>query len=248
MDEVEFELLEQIDETHWWFRGKRALLRALVGRGPIGRRVLDLGCGTGGALQAWSNEASCFGVDLSPRALSICKRRGLSRLARADLCSVPFAPESFDTIFVLDVIEHLDDDAAFMERARELCVPGGRIIVAVPAFQLLWSKHDVTYHHKRRYTATQLDKVLRTAGFVPERVTYTNFFVFPVAAVWRILSYRLGLGRWAPETDFWPVPEWLNALLTAVYRFESLLIERWNLPFGVSVVCIARARGSSNDD
>jgi hypothetical protein len=74
----------------------------------------------------------------------------------------------------------------------------------------------------------------------PERVTYANFFVFPIAAVWRILSYRLGLGRWAPETDFWPVPGWLNTLLTALVRLEARILRVANLPFGVSVVCVAR--------
>ena len=77
-----------------------------------------------------------------------------------------------------------------------------------------------------------------------ERITYTNSLVFPVAAVWRILSYRLGLGRFAPSHDFWPLPRPINALLVAVYRFEAWLLQRLDLPVGVSVVGVARASRS----
>jgi hypothetical protein len=90
--------------------------------------------------------------------------------------------------------------------------------------------------------------VVRSAGLRCERLTYTNFFVFPVAVVWRLLSYRLGLGRFAPSNDFWPVPGWLNALLSAVYRLEAWILRRGlDLPFGVSVVCIARPADGAPD-
>jgi SAM-dependent methyltransferase len=241
MDDAEFELLEKIDDRHWWFLGKRALLHALVPDGSAGRRVLDLGCGTGGLLRDDPLAGVCFGVDRSARALSVCRRRGHRLLARADLAAVPFGAAAFDTVLALDVIEHLDDDVALLAQCRELVGLEGRVVVAVPAFRLLWSQHDVTYRHRRRYTARELARVVRRAGLRCERLTYTNFFVFPVAAVWRLLSWRAGLGRFAPRTDFWPVPGWLNALLTAVYRAEAWLLRRGvDLPFGVSVVCIAR--------
>jgi SAM-dependent methyltransferase len=248
MDDREFELLEQIDDSHWWFLGKRALLHALVPAGAAGRRVLDLGCGTGGVLRDAPMGGACFGIDRSARALSVCRRRGHALLARADLAAVPFGAATFDTVLALDVIEHLDDDVALLASCRELVGRAGRVIVAVPAFGLLWSQHDETYHHRRRYTARQLERVVRAAGLRCERLTYTNFFVFPVAAVWRLLSYRLGLGRFAPGNDFWPVPAWLNSLLSAVYRAEAWLLRRGlDLPFGVSVVCIARPADEAPD-
>jgi hypothetical protein len=85
--------------------------------------------------------------------------------------------------------------------------------------------------------------VIRAAGLTPERRTYTNALLFPLAALWRILSYRLGLGRFAPETDFWAVPAWLNGLLTRLYDLEAWLLLRFDLPVGVSLVCIARRDG-----
>ena len=240
MNDEEFRLLEEIEESHWWFVGKRMSLRALFDGYPKGLRLLDLGCGTGGILRDWMIDNSCAGVDRSELALKICKKNGFDSLVRGDLAHLPFKPNSFDVVLLMDVIEHLPDDVTFLRNVSHVCSKGGRVIIAVPAFQLLWSQHDVTFKHHRRYGAAQLERVARAAGLEPERTTFTNSLLFPVALVWRLLSYRLGMGRFAPKHDFWPIPRWLNALLTQVYRVEAWLLRRIDLPIGVSVVCIAR--------
>lgn len=240
MNDREFRLLEEIEEDHWWFVGKRQLLRSLLADSHAGERVLDLGCGTGGILRDLMPHFRCVGMDRSELGLRICRDRGFGNLTRGDLREIPFRSSSFDTVLLMDVIEHLDDDEDLLRRAAELLDAGGRIVVSVPAFQWLWSQHDVTFQHRRRYTARSLECAVRRAGLVPERVTYTNFAVFPVAAVWRSLSRRTGLARIAPPHDFWPAPRWLSALLAVVYAFEGWLLRRLNLPVGVSVACIAR--------
>jgi len=240
VNEAEFRLLDQIEEDHWWFVGKRMILRALLCDLATGSRILDLGCGTGGILRDRMDRSVCVGVDRSSLALQICARRGFSTLARADLTRLPFREGSFDVLLLMDVIEHLDDDVEFLRAASQLVEEGAQVVVAVPAFSLLWSQHDETFEHRRRYTASQLEAVIRAAGLKPERTTYTNSLLFPVAAVWRILSYRLGIGRFAPKHDFWPIPAWLNLLLLQFYRVEAWLLERRDLPVGLSVVCIAR--------
>lgn len=240
MKEAEFRLLERIEEDHWWFVGKRLILRALLDGQPVGARLLDLGCGTGGILRDWTDRGACVGMDGSPLALRICKRRGFSVLARGDLERLPFRDGAFDTIVLMDVLEHLDDDRGLLRGAARLCAPGGRVVVSVPAFQLLWSRHDETFGHRRRYRARQLEAIFDAAGLERERTTYTNFLVFPVALVWRVLSRVLRLGRSGPGHDFWPVPGWLNALLVRAYRLEAWWLARADLPVGVSVVCIGR--------
>ena len=240
MNEREFEILESIDERHWWFVGKRHLLRALLDPLEPPRRIVDLGCGSGGVLRDWIGSALGIGVDRSPTALRICASRGLAHLVRADLERPPLAPERFDTVLALDVIEHLDDDVGFLRRSGTLCAKGGRLIVAVPAFPFLWSRHDETFEHRRRYTAGSLERVVRSAGLEPVRITYTNALLFPVAALWRVLISRLAGGRLAPRSDFVSLPRPLNALLAALYRAEAWLLRRWDLPVGLSVVCIAR--------
>lgn len=240
MNDEEFRLLDEIEEDHWWFVGKRFIMRALLDRYPQGLRFLDLGCGTGGILRDWMGENACVGVDRSELALKICKKNGFNSLVRGDLMSLPFKPDCFDIVMLMDVIEHLPDDVAFLKDVSQVCAKGGRVVIAVPAFQLLWSQHDVTFEHHRRYSARQLEEVARAAGLEPERITFTNSLLFPVALVWRLASYRLGLGRFTPKHDFWPIPKWLNAILVQVYRFEAWMLRRINLPLGVSVVCIAR--------
>lgn len=240
MNDEEFRLLDRIEDDHWWFVGKRLVLHAIADRFARGGRILDLGCGTGGILSDWATESRCYGVDRSKLAIEICRKRGLESVAQGDLMALPLAPNRFDLVFALDVIEHLDDDRAFLREARQLCAPGGRVIVASPAFQVLWSKHDETFQHRRRYSAAQLESVLREAGLEPERTTFTNVAVFPVAALWRLVSSWTPLRHIAPKTDFWDVPNWLNRLLTTVYRLEARMLARWNAPFGLSVVCVAR--------
>ncbi len=240
MNEAEFQLMERLEDGHWWFVGKRLLLHTLFGDRAPGGRILDLGCGLGGVLRDFEASAACFGTDRSAYALRVCREKGRASFVRADLLATPFRSGSFDTVVALDVIEHLTDDVAFLRAAGALLAPGGRLIVAAPAFQLLWSQHDVTFQHHRRYTARNLRAVVESAGLEPERITYLHALVFPVAFVWRIASHRLGLGRFAPSTDFWPVPGWLNRILAGTYRFEAWLLQRFDLPVGVSVACVAR--------
>ena len=243
MNDPEFELLDRVESTQWWFVGKRAILRALLRDLPPGQRMLDPGCGTGGILRDWAAENHCFGIDRSDLALRLCAKQGFHNLARGDLQHVPVKPASMDTVLLMDVIEHLEDDVGLLRVARALCVPGGRLVIAVPAFQLLWSQHDVTFEHHRRYSKRRLLEVVRAATLEPERTTYTNSLLFPVALVWRVVAFRLGAGRFARKHDFWPIPGWLNSLLAGLDRIEARLLERFDLPVGVSVVCIARRPG-----
>lgn len=245
MNENEFRLLDEIEDTHWWFVGKQLILRSLLERHAPRGTILDLGCGTGGTLRNWMESHTCFGTDRSDLALRICAEKGFTRLVQSDLGAFPFAPGAFDTILALDVIEHLEDDVGFVARTAELLSASGQLILAVPAFQMLWSQHDETFQHFRRYRASQLRDVVEQAGMVAERITYTNTLTFPPAMVWRLLSQHTPVGRVAPKHDFWPVPRWLNTILTQAYRIESRALSRMNLPFGVSVVCVARPRGAS---
>jgi len=240
MNQAEFELMERLEDGHFWFVGKRLLLRALLDQREPRGRLLDLGCGLGGVLHDFESERPCFGTDRSLFALRLSRRRTGARLARADVTAPPFRAGSFDTVVALDVIEHLPDDVAFLRRAAELLAPGARLVVAAPAFPLLWSQHDVAFQHYRRYTARTLREAVVAAGLRPERVTYLHALIFPVALLWRLASQRLGLGRFAPKTDFWPLPAWLNRAVASLYRLEAGWLRRRDLPFGVSVACIAR--------
>lgn len=240
MRDEEIRLLERFETDHWWFVGKRMILDVLLGEPSSSGRLLDLGCGTGGFLRHLGGGLQCVGMDRSALALRVGREHGLGALVRGDLGAPPFRAGAFSTIVLSDVIEHVDDDVGALRVAARLAAPGSRLVITVPAFQFLWSRHDETFEHRRRYSARQLLQVVRAAGLVPERTTYTNFFAFPIAAVWRPLSYRLRRGSAAAGHDFSVLPRWLNAVIIAVYRFEAALLKRMDLPVGVSVVCTAR--------
>jgi SAM-dependent methyltransferase len=245
----ENKFLYELEERHWWFQGMRKILAALLDRhgtaAPV--RILDAGCGTGYML-SWlrqrSSATQVHGMDFSADALSYCRARGEPLLLRASVADIPFRSNGFDLITTLDVLDSFTPQEAarpFAELARVL-KEGGMILVRVPAFQFLYSQHDRAVSTAHRYTARELGSCLAGEGLVLERVTYANFLLFPLAALWRILRRSLS-GE--PRSDVKPLPRglrWLNPLLTALLGIEAWWLKYlpWGLPAGLSVIALAR--------
>lgn len=241
MNDAEFQLMERLEDAHWWFVGKRLLLRALLGEREPHGRLLDLGCGLGGVLRDFQAAARCFGADRSPLALRMCRERSGALLARADLLAPPFRAGSFDLVVALDVIEHLDDDAAALREMARALRPGGHLLLHVPAFGVLWSDKDDINQHRRRYRRPLLLRRVREAGLEPVSSGYLNAALFPVGLV-RSLWQRVH--RPEPEAtsmflDRLYYPSGIvNRAMTSLLSAESRLM-RW-LPFGMSLLCLAR--------
>ena len=118
--------------------------------------MLDAGCGTGRNLIEFGGLGEAEGVDFSADAVEFCRRRGIERVQQAVLEQLPFDDGRFDVVIATDVIEHLDDDRRALAELRRVTAPGGRLVVTVPAYTWLWSRHDESMHHRRRYTAGRL--------------------------------------------------------------------------------------------
>jgi fermentation-respiration switch protein FrsA (DUF1100 family) len=141
-----------------------------------------------------------------------------------------------EVVLLLDVIEHVDDDLAALRAARAGVGEGGLLVVTVPAYQWLWSGHDEVLGHRRRYTAAQLCAVVEGAGFTTVRVSYFNTLLFPlllVARAWKRLRGDRGHDLRHPAAP-------VNWLLEHVFAFERHLVPRVALPFGSSLLLIAR--------
>jgi SAM-dependent methyltransferase len=162
---------------------------------------------------------------------------------------MPFDANSFDAITALDVIEHNQDDAAILTDSYRVLKPGGHMIITVPALMWLWSHNDVINAHVRRYSAAEITQKLAQAGFVVRRVTYNNFFVFPLAAPLILLrrlskaepqlaSHHLDENEYQVEME--PTSPPVNAVLTLVGQVEAALIRRVNLPFGTSLIAVGQ--------
>jgi SAM-dependent methyltransferase len=238
MDVGSIDEMARLEDTHWWFVGKRLLVEPLLRAAGAGR-ALDVGCGTGGVLALLAQARSAVGADASADCLTHCRRRGLAPLVRATADHLPFRRASFALVTALDVIEHADDDVAVLREIRAALAPGGVLVVGVPAYPALWSDHDEVLGHRRRYTAPTLRAALTAAQFDVLRLTYTNAFVLPAAAVWRLGGRRV-LNAGGGRTDFYVPPAKLNRLLIGLYRIEAWLTSRTRLPFGLSLLCLAQ--------
>ncbi|HTQ10948.1 MAG TPA: methyltransferase domain-containing protein [Fimbriimonadaceae bacterium] len=239
MNPDEYTRMFELEDRYWWFVARRRIALKLLGRHlrPGSEVLLDVGCGTGVVLQELQSVGKPVGLDMSDVALGYCRRRGLTRLVRADATAMPFGPSSCDAIVGLDVFEHIErDDLAFEEAFRRLS-PGGILVLSVPAFQSLWGPHDIALMHFRRYTKPMLKERLERAGFQVERLTYSVFILFPAVVVVRFFEKRK---RGPAKASLAALPNWLNAFLIGIQSVEGLLISSFNLPWGSSLIAVAR--------
>jgi SAM-dependent methyltransferase len=239
----------ELEDTHWWFEGRRAVIWALLRRvGTAGDlRLLDAGCGTGRNLLEFGPLGTAQGVDSSPDAIEFCRRRGLRAVSQGEIEELHFDDGAFDLILATDVLEHLKDDRAALRELRRVAAPGGRMLVTVPAYDWLWSQHDAVHHHFRRYTLAPLQERLRSTGWEPVTWSYFNTALLaPIAAV-RLLGRERGRGRRRrdPEgdrPDLKLTPPALNRALKQPMALEAALIARGvRLPAGVSIGVLSAA-------
>lgn len=233
----------RIGQTHWWFQGRRRVVASVLRRhlepGP-GRalRILDVGCGNGEMLDMLRELGTVTGIDVSADAVEHCRARFDDALD-VRLGGIPdgLPPAgSADVVTAFDVIEHLDDDLDALRHLRRVLGDDGTLVVTVPAFAFLWGPHDMVSHHRRRYRANQLGARLEGAGFVVERLTYFNSLLFPAVAAVRLA--RRALGEGPPRSDFSELPLAINRALTALFGLEALMLARFDLPIGVSLLAV----------
>jgi ubiquinone/menaquinone biosynthesis C-methylase UbiE len=259
VDTAEFDKMFEVEESNWWYRGRRALVTKWVrrhfessrkaGGESSGRRlrILDIACATGMSFRFLSQFGDIRGIDISRETIRLCKTRGIDRIVQCDAMKLPFREGSFDVVLALDALEHFDDDAAAIREIRRVARPGALVLVTVPAFKFLWSPHDVAYHHFRRYTRGELGRKLRAGGLSLRRLSYYSMSVLPPVFVMRKLrGAAQKQGETAHSDFFLKLPRPLEAALYGVMRAEIGLMDAVSLPFGVSLFCAAQPDGSAS--
>jgi SAM-dependent methyltransferase len=223
-------LIAELEGSHFWFAGRRALVRRLLDR-HVGGRVasaLDVGCGTGAFLPILEQYADRV-VGLDPLGA------GDSRILAGEAERLPFEAASFDLAVALDVLEHVDDGAAVGELAR-VVRPGGRVVVTVPAFPILWSARDALAAHRRRYRRAPFVKLFESNGLAVLETAYYQFLLFPL-----VLASRAA-GRLQPRTaqlEEQPRPR-VNGVLRRVSELEVRMGSRIPWPWGSTLAVAAR--------
>ncbi len=233
---------KEVEDWHWWYRVRRDILDAQLARLHLDRaraRILDVGCGTGGAALTLARHGRAVALDRSPGSFAIARDRPYThRVVASAGAPLPFSDGSFDVVCALDILEHLDDDAAAARELWRVCKRGGRVIAYVPAYKILWGYNDEYSHHKRRYVKSELSALLNGAGFAVEESGYFNAVLFLPTLAARLVQ------RAAPKLtngmEHSTKPTALNGLLTAIFRAELPILKRRALPFGTSAYCIGR--------
>jgi SAM-dependent methyltransferase len=241
MDAERFEVMAAVERDHWWFRTKRRLVIDHLGSRVAPGPVADVGCGTGALLAdlRGAGYGPVVGTDLSEPALGLATEQHPG-VAQAVAEHLPYADRTLAAVTALDVLEHLDDDVAALRELGRVLRPGGVVVLTVPAYRWAWSDHDVALGHRRRYTVPSLRAVAMAAGLDVEHVGYFHSWLVPVA----LLVRRTPIGRLlrgsAEEASF--VSPRVNRLLVTVSGIERAVIARVPVPFGLSVLLVARRR------
>lgn len=226
-----------VDDRHWWFVGRRSVVAAVLPEPDPGgtRRILDAGCGSGRTMLMLAEFGEVDGIDVDGRAIGAARDRGLERVQAAPVEALPFEDETFALVTCLDVLEHTVDDTVALRELSRVMTPQGRLVVTVPAYQALWSSHDVSHEHRRRYRARRLRASAEAAGLRTVRTSYFNTILFPVAAVVRLADRLRGARSGVSHLEL--SPDLVNRPLTGLMRIEAGLVRRGRrLPFGLSLL------------
>ncbi|MBX7257824.1 MAG: class I SAM-dependent methyltransferase [Candidatus Hydrogenedentes bacterium] len=245
MKHDEYAIMYRVEDSHWWYHGLRGMLsehwqKYMKFDSP---RILDAGCGTGAVLEMFATKAQTVGIDFASEALEFCRLRGLSHLGRASIADLPFADAAFDAVVSCDVLCHQsipNKQATLTEIARTV-KPGGLLFLNLPAYQWLMSSHDTHVLTNKRFSRSEVVRMLDVAGCDTLRSTYWNTCLFPpvlLTRLWRKI-------RPLPTSDLDGASgESLTSIFRTVLSVERACARLIDLPFGLSIFVVAQKRNA----
>jgi SAM-dependent methyltransferase len=253
MRDAQYELHAEIEDRHWWFVGRRAIVKRLLARVVPPRPdalVVDVGCGTGANIAGFSGAYRCMGMDESARAIELARARytGVEYMCAADLRAHREQLQAASAVLLMDVLEHVEDDFAMLSDLLSVLRPGAHLLITVPADPTLWTVHDESFGHWRRY---EIDRLRATWSGLPvdERLLSPyNARLYPIIKAVRTVSKLRQRPAGKAGTDFTMPPAPMNWMLERFFAGEGAALERHidrnTAPHarGASLVAILRRR------
>jgi SAM-dependent methyltransferase len=245
MKPEEYQVMYDVEDTHWWYVGMRSIFLSLLdGHYGAGTdlKILDAGCGTGAMLSHLTPYGRVVGVDVSPEAIRLATSRDVEgcELVQSSVTDLPFDDEVFDLVTSFDVICCIDERGLAFRELSRVVRPEGRVILNLPAYNPLRSEHDVAVHIKKRYTRADVGEEMERVGLTVERIAHANTLLFPIEAAVRIAKKLPARSASEARSDLHGLPSAINRSLAQVLFLERWLLRKIDLPFGLSVICVAR--------
>lgn len=242
MDSDAYPEMIELQEKHWWFVARREVIQSLIKlemqHSPVAK-VLEIGCGVGGNVELLGRSGNYLGIDMHLPAIEYCSGKFPQfefKCSRIEEIPKESYSHDFDSIYILDVLEHIDNEVEILKSVRNYLTDNGKILVTVPAYQFLWSPHDDFVHHVRRYTKKSLRKVLEEAGYKVERLSYFNSILFPFALIQRLGSKLL---KRKLSNHLSTPPNVMNWLFKQIFLQEVRILKHTNLPIGLSIFAVS---------
>lgn len=243
MNNDEYINIYNLSSKHWWYQGMKNISMTLLKKYVSPKKkikVLDAGCGTGFMLPHLGIFGDVQGIDISDEALRICHEQKYFMAQKASIDNIPFKDQEFDLAVSLDVLYHLDvkDDLKALKELYRILKNNGYLMIRVPADTVPSSNHDKIVSTRNRYTKKELKNKILEAGFKIKKLTYANFFLFPFAYIKRLFEEEDN----TPVSDIKKTNPLINSLLYKILSHEAKLLKVINLPWGLSIICIAQKK------
>lgn len=234
-----------VEDQHWWFKARRKYLKNLLTRllnGKKNLKLCEIGCGTGGNLEMLSSFGTLDAVEMNDYARTMAEAKNLPCVRRVLSGYLPDGielREKYDIVLALDVLEHVENDKGAVRTIKSLLKDEGYLVTTVPAYQWLWSRHDEVNMHFRRYTRQSYSNLLNSEGLNITYASYFNSLLFPTVALERLIekAFKTNIDT---STNLGIPSAIINRALYIIFNTESLWAGRLSVPFGLSVVAIAK--------
>lgn len=250
MDKAYFKQYYRLEREHWWFRARIEILAATILKNIDTSKkikILNVGVATGATSEMLQQFGEVTSIEYDADCCNFINQQTNLQVAQGSITELNFKDASFDLVCAFDVIEHVEDDATAAKELERVCAPNGFIFVTTPAYQFLWSEHDVVNHHFRRYTLSNFRNLFSQNQLINLKTTYFNSFLFPPIALVRIILWPFQKNKSAnnnqQETDATRFsPGILNNILYNIFRFEKQLLSFLSFPFGVSILLFMKKK------